>query len=70
MSTEPRASVDPHCVSCSDGRGVGGVLNSGPLGTFVARVDFTAIPQPTGPVAAQPGETWQFQAWHRTTLVR
>ena len=50
-----------------DGNG-GGVLDSSTLGTLVAQVDLTAIPQPTGPVAVQPGETWHFQAWHRTTL--
>ncbi|MDA8592498.1 hypothetical protein N9L90_01105 [Planctomycetota bacterium] len=35
---------------------------------LAAQVDLAAIPQPTGPAAAQPGETWHFQALHRTTL--
>ena len=61
-------SIGRLCVSGSVGRAVGGVLDSGTLGTLVAQVDLAAIPQPTGPVAAQPGETWHFQAWHRTTL--
>lgn len=61
-------SIGRLCVSGSIGRAVGGVLDSSTLGTPVAQVDLTAIPQPTGPVAVQPGETWHFQAWHRTTL--
>jgi hypothetical protein len=61
-------SIGRLCVSGSIGRAVGGVLDSSTLGTLVAQVDLTAIPQPTGPVAVQPGETLHFQAWHRTTL--
>ncbi len=60
-------SIGRLCVSGGVGRAVGGILDSGPLGTFVAPVPLGAIPQPTGPVAAQPGQTWHFQAWHRTT---
>lgn len=61
-------SIDRLCVSGSIGRAVGGVLDFSTLGTPVAQVDLTAIPQPTGPVAVQAGETLHFQAWHRTTL--
>lgn len=54
------------CLSGSIGRSVGGsVLNSGPGGAFYATVDISVMPQPGGPVAVQPGETWHFQAWHR-----
>ncbi len=28
-------------------------------------MDLTAVPQPTGNVAVQPGDTWNFQAWYR-----
>jgi len=55
------------CLGGSIGRfaGPGQILNSGPLGSFALAVDLAALPTPTGPVAAQPGETWYFQAWHR-----
>ena len=38
-------------------------IGQGPA--FSIQVDLTAVPQPTGPVAVQPGETWNFQCWHR-----
>ena len=54
------------CVSGSIGRGVGGgVLSAGTTGTMIGAVDLTAMPQPTGAVAVQAGETWHFQLWHR-----
>ena len=54
------------CLGGEIGRSVGGgVLGSGPGGAFHAAVDLNAMPQPNGPVAVQPGETWHFQAWHR-----
>lgn len=31
-------------------------------------VSWTALPQGNGRVAAQPGETWFFQAWHRDSV--
>ena len=40
-----------------------GNIGQGP--TFSIQVDLTNVPQPTGPVAVQPGETWNFQAWYR-----
>ncbi|MEM8709486.1 MAG: vanadium-dependent haloperoxidase [Planctomycetota bacterium] len=54
------------CLSGSLGWMVGGsIMNSGPSGTLFGSVDLNALPQPGGAVAAQPGETWNFQAWHR-----
>jgi len=41
------------------------VLHSGAAGRVHLVLDPQVIPQPTGPVAAQPGETWYFQYWHR-----
>ncbi|MEL6713515.1 MAG: hypothetical protein AAFP86_07065, partial [Planctomycetota bacterium] len=29
------------------------------------RIDLTAVPQPAGTVAVQPGESWSFQGWYR-----
>ena len=57
------------CLGGSIGRfvGPGQVMNSGPSGSFTMSVDLNAVPAatPTGVVAVQPGETWNFQAWHR-----
>ncbi|MCP3918441.1 MAG: hypothetical protein GY711_23090 [bacterium] len=55
------------CLSGQIGRfvGPGQVLSSGATGTFSLLVDLEAMPTPLFPVAVQPGETWNFQAWHR-----
>ena len=65
-TTPPFGSQGAICVSGNIGRGVGGgVLNSGPDGFFFGSVNLNAVPQPSGPVAVAPGETWHFQAWYR-----
>ena len=57
------------CLSGSIGRGVGGVIgNSGPSGTFTVAADLGSLPQPTGNVPAQCGETWYFQGWFRDAV--
>ncbi len=43
----------------------GQVQNSGPRGEIDVIVDLAALPQPSGPVAAAPGEHWYFQLWMR-----
>ncbi|MEZ6018417.1 MAG: hypothetical protein R3F49_25200 [Planctomycetota bacterium] len=45
--------------------GPGQIKNSGAAGTFSLAIDLTSMPQPFGSAAVQPGETWNFQAWHR-----
>lgn len=45
--------------------GPGQILNSGSSGEFNLDIDLTTMPQPTGAVAALPGETWFFQVWYR-----
>ncbi len=40
---------------------------SGEIGVFNLTVDLTSIPTPSGDVPVLPGETWNFQAWHRDT---
>ncbi|MEM9802019.1 MAG: hypothetical protein AAGA20_16970 [Planctomycetota bacterium] len=69
-SSEPPGSVGVLCLSGSIGRfvGPGQILDSGSTGTFLLPVDLTNLPTPTGPVAAQPGETWYFQTWHRDAV--
>ncbi|MEM1448831.1 MAG: VCBS repeat-containing protein [Planctomycetota bacterium] len=63
-------SVGVLCVGGSIGRfvGAGQVQNSGNDGMFTLPIDVTALPTPTGPVAALVGETWNFQAWSRDVV--
>jgi hypothetical protein len=63
----PAGSQGNLCLDGSIGRfvGPGEVQNSGLNGVISLDVDPTSLPQPLGAVAAQPGETWNFQAWFR-----
>ncbi len=63
----PSGSQGNLCLGGSIGRyaGPGQVQNSGVAGIIEFSVDLTAMPTPTGQVAVQPGETWNFQAWYR-----
>lgn len=60
-------SQGPLCLGGFIGRlvGPGQVVDSGATGTFSIDLDITAMPALFGTVAIQPGETWNFQAWHR-----
>ncbi|MEZ6013838.1 MAG: sialidase family protein [Planctomycetota bacterium] len=59
------------CLGGAIGRGVGGVIfNTGASGTTRVEADLTALPQPTGSVAALAGETWNFQLWHRDQIAQ
>lgn len=64
---QPGGSTGRLCLSGSVGRyvGPGQVQQSDAGGSFRLSLDLTQMPTPTGFVAAQPGETWNFQAWHR-----
>ncbi|QDV07970.1 hypothetical protein Poly30_35060 [Planctomycetes bacterium Poly30] len=58
------------CLGGDIGRGVGGqIYNSGATGTITANVDWTALPTPTGTVAAISGDTWNFQTWSRDSVM-
>ena len=61
----PGGSFGNLCVLPPIGRYVAFAGPVAPDGTFSLDVDATALPQPTSNVAAQPGETWYFQCWHR-----
>jgi hypothetical protein len=56
------------CLGGSIGRYVSAIANSGPSGLISTSIDPTALPQPTGSVAALPGQTWNFQLWHRDSV--
>ncbi|MEM6572582.1 MAG: hypothetical protein AAF957_29475, partial [Planctomycetota bacterium] len=49
--------------------GPGQVLNSSAAGEASLVLDLTQTPQPNGFVSIQPGETWNFQGWHRDSLM-
>ncbi|MEM8710218.1 MAG: hypothetical protein AAGG01_04645, partial [Planctomycetota bacterium] len=71
LVTAVPGSVGTLCLGARIGRlvGAGGIQNSGAAGVFQLDVDLTVMPDPQlGFVAAQPGETWSFQAWHRDVL--
>ncbi|MGK0481307.1 MAG: choice-of-anchor B domain-containing protein [Planctomycetota bacterium] len=53
------------CVGASTGRYLGQVGNSGAAGELRLVVDAGAIPQPMGTISTLPGDTWNFQCWHR-----
>jgi len=58
------------CLGNPVGRLVGGVIaNSGWLGLVAVPADLSAMPQPSGAVVVQPGETWNFQCWYRDAAV-
>ncbi len=65
--TNPGGSEGNLCLSGSFGRyvGPGEIQSSGASGSITLAIDLTAMPQATGPIAAQVGETWNFQLWHR-----
>jgi hypothetical protein len=63
----PGGSQGNLCLGGAIGRyvGPGQIKNSGPYGSFQLDIDLTTMPSPTGPVAAQAGQTWNFTAWFR-----
>ncbi|MEZ6017989.1 MAG: hypothetical protein R3F49_22985 [Planctomycetota bacterium] len=66
----PGGSQGVLCLGGSIGRyvGAGQIRNTGTAGTFALPLDLTATPTPQGLVAVAPGETWNYQAWHRDNV--
>jgi len=66
----PGGSAGNLCLGGSIGRyvGPGQIQNSGTAGAFALEIDLGAIPTPTGSVSVMPGDTWNFQAWHRDSV--
>ena len=65
---QPGGSLGVLCVGAPQGRFNQQIVNSGSGGSVSIDVDLMSLPRPTGPVAVQPGETWNFQLWHRDTV--
>jgi hypothetical protein len=66
----PGGSQGNLCLSGSIGRyvGPGQIQNSGATGVIRLAIDLTRHPTPAGFVAVQPGESWNFTAWHRDVV--
>ena len=64
-------SVGNLCLGGSIGRyvGPGQVLNSGAAGSFSLALDLARTPTPSSFVSIAAGETWNFQAWYRDTIL-
>ena len=67
LVTQPGGSQGVLCLGGAIGRfvGAGQVVNSGSTGNCALVIDLTRMPTPTGLVAAQAGQTWNFTAWYR-----
>ena len=67
----PGGSAGNLCLGANIGRyvGPGQIMNSGALGAFQVVIDLSMIPQPTGPIAAMPGDTFHFQTWFRDAIL-
>jgi len=66
----PGGSQGVLCLGGSIGRfvGPGQIQQANGSGEWSLAVDLTQVPSPTGLVAVQPGETWNFQAWYRDAI--
>jgi formylglycine-generating enzyme required for sulfatase activity len=68
--SNPGGSAGNLCLSSPIGRMVGGVISSsGATGVVNVTADLNAMPQPGGAVVVLAGETWNFQCWHRDTVL-
>ncbi len=67
----PNGSQGNLCVSGTIGRyvGAGQIQNSGMGDSFTLVLDLTQTPTPTALVSVNGGETWNFQAWHRDSVM-
>ena len=70
FTMNPGGSQGNLCLGGNIGRyvGPGQIKNTGNDGTMSLLLDLTMTPTPTGLVAMQLGETWNFQAWHRDSV--
>ena len=67
QTNNPGGSEGNLCLGGSIGRyvGPGQILTSDALGAASLVLDLNSVPQPTGAISVMPGQTWNFQAWHR-----
>lgn len=56
------------CLGGAVGRFNGNIFDTGITGAGSLLIDLQRIPSPSGLTSVLPGETWNFQTWHRDTL--
>lgn len=61
----PGGSAGNLCLGGAPGRHSDTPVFTGVAGSAALELELGALPRPGGPVAVQPGETWNFQLWHR-----
>ena len=61
----PAGSSGNLCISGAIGRYAGNILASGTTGAVSLAIDLGSMPAPTGSYAVMPGDTVNFQFWHR-----
>lgn len=61
----PGGSQGNLCLSGSVGRYSSSIGSSGSTGLISLALDLSQTPQPAGPVSISPGESWNWQLWHR-----
>ncbi|MEM8713620.1 MAG: hypothetical protein AAGG01_21970, partial [Planctomycetota bacterium] len=63
----PGGSEGNLCLGGGIGRyaGPGQVMVSSASGSVSLTIDLTQVPTPFGPSMTDPGDTWNFQLWHR-----
>ncbi|MEZ6015153.1 MAG: hypothetical protein R3F49_08575 [Planctomycetota bacterium] len=71
FNANPGGSQGNLCLSGNIGRyvGPGQVLNSGALGEFALILDLTQTPTPNGFISVMAGDTANFQAWYRDSVM-
>ncbi|MEL6714513.1 MAG: zinc metalloprotease, partial [Planctomycetota bacterium] len=61
----PGGSSGNLCLGNSIGRYLADIQSTGPFGSAFLVCDLTAVPQPSTLANTLPGQTWNWQAWHR-----
>lgn len=61
----PGGSSGNLCIGGNIGRYAGNVLSSGTTGSVSLAIDLLSVPAPMGSYSAMPGDTLNFQFWHR-----
>ncbi|MEZ6017524.1 MAG: FG-GAP repeat protein [Planctomycetota bacterium] len=70
VTVAPGSAVGNLCLTGNIGRYVapGQIMSSGAFGRIELALDLSSMPTPSGSIAANAGETWFFQAWHRDAI--
>jgi len=65
FGANPAGSAGNLCVGGQIGRYAGNILQSGTSGSVSLMIDLNNMPAPTASYAVMPGDTVNFQFWHR-----